>query len=67
MYRLTKEEHNKRLELYNAGLTDAEIGAAVYVGRKGICNWRKMNKLPANFPRGRRRKTQTLVNKAKVL
>ena len=44
---LSPAEHERRLELYNKGLSDAAISAAVNRSVEGIIGWRKKNKLPS--------------------
>ena len=46
MRTITEEEHKKRLELYEDGYSDVEIGKILYVSSSAIYNWRKKNKLP---------------------
>lgn len=45
---ISDEEHQKRLELYNQGFNDRQIGEKVGLVQNGIYNWRKRNDLPAN-------------------
>ena len=47
--RIPKEEHEKRMELYEAGLIDSEIAKRVCVGKQAIFAWRKKNGLKPNF------------------
>lgn len=58
MYKLSEEEHKKRLELYEAGYTDKEIGEQVHVAQTAIWRWRQNNNLPTKHPvyRGQGRK-----------
>ena len=55
MNKITKEEHDRRLELYEAGYTDGEIAAALYIGKQAIWLWRKNHNLPTKFPVNKRR------------
>lgn len=52
MSRLSEEEEKKRLNLYNQGMSDAEIAKRVYVIKSVICNWRTRRGLPPNAPKG---------------
>ena len=52
MSRLSEEEEKKRLDLYNQGMSDAEIAKRVYVIKSVICNWRTRRGLPPNAPKG---------------
>lgn len=49
---LSEEEEKKRLDLYNKGMSDAEIAKRVYVGKNVIQRWRTRRGLPPNFPKG---------------
>lgn len=46
---LTEEEQTERLELYNEGLSDREIGERLYIGENAVRYWRKKNNLPTHF------------------
>lgn len=52
MSRLSEQEEKKRLDLYNQGMSDAEIANRVYVIKSVICNWRTRRGLPPNAPKG---------------
>ena len=52
MSRLSEEEEKKRLDLYNQGMSDAEIANRVYVTKSVICNWRTRRGLSPNAPKG---------------
>lgn len=52
MSRLSEEEEKKRLDLYNQGMSDAEIAKKCYVIKSVICNWRTRRGLPPNAPKG---------------
>lgn len=43
-----KIDHDKALELYNAGMVDREIGKTLKFSTKSICDWRNRNNLPSN-------------------
>lgn len=45
---LTAQEQEKRLELYNQGLTDHQIGKLVFLTPSAIYHWRKKNNLKVN-------------------
>lgn len=45
---LLDTEYSRRLELYNRGLTDLEIGMRCGVCETTICAWRHVNGLPPN-------------------
>ena len=45
---ISKEDHEKRLALYNQGLGDREIGERLYLTSSAIAFWRRVNGLPAN-------------------
>lgn len=47
--KLSKEEHQKRLKLYNEGLTDNEIANERNVSTSSIYTWRTNNELPNNY------------------
>lgn len=49
MSRLTKEEFNKRMKLYNDGLSDCQIAKILNKSCKSIQLWRKRNNLPAHY------------------
>lgn len=44
----TRAKYSQFRELYDRGMNDIEIAEATGVNRKTICDWRKMNKLPAH-------------------
>jgi predicted transcriptional regulator len=44
----TRAKYSKFRELYDLGWNDIEIAEETGVNRKTICDWRKMNKLPAH-------------------
>ncbi len=44
----SKEEDQKRLELYNRGLNDAEIAVKCGVSATAILKWRRKNNLSSN-------------------
>lgn len=44
--------HDRCMELYQKGLQDAEIGAALRMSKNTIFKWRKRNDLPPNGKRG---------------
>lgn len=46
--RLTQAARDKRWELYNQGLCDAEIADGCGVSRGTICSWRHNNGLPCH-------------------
>ena len=43
------EEHERRLELYNQGLSDHQIAEILYYNVSTIRNWRTKNKLHTNY------------------
>lgn len=47
--KIGEEENGRRLELYELGLSDGQIGKIVGVARGSITSWRKCRNLPANF------------------
>ena len=49
---LSEEEEKKRLDLYNQGMSDAEIAKRVYVEKNVIQHWRTRRGLPPNAPKG---------------
>lgn len=49
---LPEEERRRRLELYNQGLNDVEIGRAVGLSSNGVRSWRLREDLPANYRTG---------------
>ena len=51
MTMLLKEEHERRMALYQKGLNDKEIGARLFLTPKTIVYWRQKNGLPPNRPR----------------
>lgn len=52
MSRLSEEEEKKRLDLYNQGMSDAEIAKRVYVVKNVIQRWRTRRGLSPNVPKG---------------
>ena len=52
MGKLPPDEEKKRLELYNQGLNDVQIGKEVYVTRYAIRSWRQTRGFPPNMKRG---------------
>ena len=50
MYRLSPEEHERRLALYNQGLNDRQIADLLFWNVHTIFCWRKAYNLPANKP-----------------
>lgn len=51
IYRLDPEEHEERLQLYNAGMTDSEIADCVGSSREAITSWRAKRGLPVHKKR----------------
>lgn len=49
---LSEEEEKKRLDLYNQGMSDAQIAKRVYVEKNAIQHWRKRRGFPPNAPKG---------------
>ena len=45
---LTEEEKDLRLKLYNQGLNDKEMSAAIYITIPSIIRWRRERGLPPN-------------------
>lgn len=45
---IPKNDHEKRLALYNQGLNDREIGERLYLTSSAIAFWRRVNGLPAH-------------------
>lgn len=45
---LTQDEHQKRLELYNAGLSDDLIAQELCLSKYAVAMWRRRHNLPAN-------------------
>lgn len=45
---ISKEEHEKRMELYRKGASDKEIGEALFLAQSTVFHWRKINNLPRN-------------------
>ena len=54
---ITPEDHAKRLELYNKGYTDPEIGKELYLAPNTVALWRKKYNLPSKY--GERRQANT--------
>ena len=50
--RLTQEEKEKRMELYNKGCGDKRIAKECGVSKGAIAQWRWKNKLKSNFGKG---------------
>ncbi len=50
---ISAEENEQRMQLYNMGLSDYEIGEVLYLSFNAIFRWRKKRGLPCN---GYRRK-----------
>jgi len=50
--KLTKSEHNRRMELYKKGMDDSEISKELGLSRECIRKWRERNNLPPNKERG---------------
>ena len=64
MSRLSEVKENKRLELYNIGLNDAQIARIVGVDNSTISQWRRSRGLPSNRKWTRRKvKENDLQNK----
>lgn len=54
---LSPEEERQRMDLYQRGLSDAEIERRLGIGRGTMHHWRERRKLPANKTKvGRRKK-----------
>lgn len=49
MSRLSKEEFNKRMKLYNEGLSDCQMAKILNKCPQVIQTWRKRNNLPAHY------------------
>lgn len=49
---LSEEEEKKRFDLYNQGMSDAEIAKRVYVVKNVIQRWRTRRGLSPNAPKG---------------
>ena len=49
---LSEEEEKKRLDLYNQGMSDAEIAKRCYVIKSVVNGWRTRRGLPPNAPKG---------------
>lgn len=49
MSRLTKEEFDKRMKLYDEGLSDCQMSKILNKSHKTIQLWRKRNNLPAHY------------------
>lgn len=45
---ISQEDHEKRLALYQQGLSDMEIGRQLYLSATAIAYWRRKNGLSAN-------------------
>jgi transposase len=65
--RLTQEEIDRRIELYNQGLNDKEIAQKMGLAISSIQHWRKKNNLPPNrfhkFPHEKRKNFLELYEK----
>lgn len=46
---ISKKDHEERLELYNRGLTDSQIGEALFLSQSAVGSWRKRNGLKPNY------------------
>ena len=55
---LSPEEERQRMDLYQRGLSDAEIERRLGIGRGTMHHWRERRKLPANRSAGRPRKEE---------
>lgn len=51
-------DHEKALELYNKGSSDAHIAVSLNATRMGVLKWRVRHNLPSNFKQGRIRNDQ---------
>lgn len=51
--RLTKEENEKRMKLYNLGYSDKKIAKECGVSQGAISQWRWKNELKSNFEKGK--------------
>ena len=49
---LSEEEEKERLDLYNQGMSDAQIAKRVYVEKNAIQHWRTRRGLSPNAPKG---------------
>lgn len=49
---LPPDKEKERLDLYNRGMSDAEIAKRVYVEKNVIQRWRTRRGLPPNAPKG---------------
>lgn len=47
--KISNKKHQKRMELYNKGLTDEQIAEKVEISKYGIRSWRYRNNLPSNY------------------
>lgn len=52
MSRLSEEEEKERIDLYNQGMSDAEIAKRVCVEKNVIQHWRTRRGLSPNAPKG---------------
>lgn len=50
--RAGRQEHSRRITLYNRGWCDSQIASALGVTRGGVFAWRKKHKLKANVTKG---------------
>lgn len=48
---LSKQEHERRLALYNQGMNDKEMADALFYSQSAILNWRRKHGLPAKTER----------------
>lgn len=53
--KLSQEEHDKRMSLYNQGMSDHQIAEILYYNISTIRNWRVKSNLPANYDVKRKR------------
>lgn len=49
---LSERENEQIMALYNQGLNDREIGAAIFRDRASVGKWRRLRGLPPNCPQG---------------
>ena len=52
-HRWTAEDDRTAMQLYEAGMSDGEIGKAVGVSAPVVLRWRRRNGLPSKIGRGR--------------
>ena len=53
-----KDEFERRMALYQLGLSDSEIGKALGRPTKTIWGWRNRKGLPANYPKNQKKKKE---------